>query len=406
MLTKDLLNYQLRKGVFVPGKIKVKDEANLGASAALIAYLENSIGENLSQIEAEFKTIRAAFEVSEFHMRGFEKLLLDRCEFGAGSDSDGPEFRRKAFEQSQLLLQQADLNDSEMSAAERIAAQLNLSPEQLMSHLYNDLPAFQKLVKFDKITSEELLQRYNCAQIQGLLMRSSVLKIALPKWNTGELRRLLKALRFARLVVQVCKKENGSCELNVSGPLSLLMETRAYGIQLAVFFPHLLQLPEWALEAQVEFEHGRTGKLVLDNTCEIKLPLSHFNSYVPEELQMFQEAFGKKESGWKISEAQDFLPFVGEQLCFPDFEFENAKKKKIYLEVFHRWHFSALEHRIKQLESQPAPLILAVSRKLFKDEALFKEWSANKTVAKHVFFFREMPLVRDALQALSLFKID
>ena len=44
--------------------------------------------------------------------------------------------------------------------------------------LYSDLPEHRKILSFEVLAPEALLHRYNCAQIQGLILRSSNSRVA------------------------------------------------------------------------------------------------------------------------------------------------------------------------------------------------------------------------------------
>ena len=41
--------------------------------------------------------------------------------------------------------------------------------------------------------------------------------------------------------------------------------------------------------------------------------------YVPDEIQIFSEKISKKLLDWELTTSSDFVPLVGESLCFPDY---------------------------------------------------------------------------------------
>ena len=123
--------------------------------------------------------------------------------------------RKKVFKNSANLLRQneaatyqkIDLRNNESFT--RYKSEMNklmgISSEELGTQLYGDLPPFQKVLNFKKMTAEELLHRYNCAQVQGLLLRSESLMLTLPESVPAKLRQLLKYLRFNKLFAKIVK---------------------------------------------------------------------------------------------------------------------------------------------------------------------------------------------------------
>ena len=84
-----------------------------------------------------------------------------------------------------------------------LAGFIGSKAENLSQKLYADLPPFQQVLKFRKITGEGLLHRYNCAQVQGLLLRSESITVKLPDSSAASMRQLLKYLRFNKLLAKI-----------------------------------------------------------------------------------------------------------------------------------------------------------------------------------------------------------
>ena len=62
-------------------------------------------------------------------------------------------------------------------------------------------------VKIRKMTAEGLLHRYNCAQVQGLLLRCEGMTVTLPESGPAKLRQLLKYLRFNKLLANITQDQ-------------------------------------------------------------------------------------------------------------------------------------------------------------------------------------------------------
>src|SRR5262245_8838663 len=106
--------------------------------------------------------------------QGLGKLLEDRCEFEVESGHPPEELREAVFEAAAAHRKRHaevdTLDDYDPRTAfdrdavlREVAATLNLSPETVAAGLFADLKSEQRLTRFDDITPERLLQRYNVA---------------------------------------------------------------------------------------------------------------------------------------------------------------------------------------------------------------------------------------------------
>ncbi len=270
--------------------------------------------------------------------------------------------------------------------------------------MYSDLPEFNKVTKFKEISPKSLINRYNVALVQGFLFYCEHVKINIPIIDTakGDLRYLLKQIKFFQLSVQINKNAD-YVEILLDGPLSLFLHTQKYGFNLAAFFPALILLKKWEIEAKIEI--GKLAKQQGILNLNQKSPLvSHYklySSYVPEEFLMFENLFLEKEIEWKIFSECDEILFDGKNYFFPDYNFIN-NKKSIYLELFHPWHKQAIKQRIQYFENEhPYHLIIGVSKVLLKDNEIKSMIESASFFKNKGFIFREMPTVDQVIEKLS-----
>lgn len=402
MLTKNLLCYKIQKNDLVPKFISAKNSGIHSLIKNLLPIFESSKGTSRAEIEEEISLVLNDQTPDAIIGRGLEKLLFDRLEFEEGGVG-ASDLRNSVFSFASQTLAHGSFI-SLVDYYQIISSKFDLKPDHLTSNLFNDLPMHQRVAQFKKISAESLIHRYNCAQVQGHLLNCQSLKIRVSKLNVAELRRLLRYVRFFNLVAQVNNAERGFCEIVIDGPLSLFFQTQKYGMALANFFPALLHMKTWSIEALIPMKPQTEKILKLDESCGIRSHYEHFNAFIPEEIKMFQTQFEKKCDSWKISPADEFLPLEGDAFCLPDFCFENSKKVKTYLEVFHAWHGSPLIARLKQLEEaknpSSAPLLLGISKAILKDEKIKKSVEQSDYFKKFGFIFREIPTVDQVLKLL------
>ncbi len=404
MLTKDLLCFRTKSGRIQPKFIDTKSTKFLKIAFKLTELYSQSVGKDRETLENLSKQVLERFTSGITVARGLEKLLIDRTEFDTELKKEVLELREKVFRNSSALMRKNEhsgLYDSDISENESLnlyrkalASSIGSTMENLSNQLYSDLPPFQKVMKFRKINGEALLHRYNCAQVQGLLLRSEKIKLNLPESSSASLRQLLKYIRFNKLLVKISfdKKKRKSIDMQIDGPLSMFLQTQKYGLNLANFFPAILHQPEWKLDATVRIRKNNTHFLQLDQSCGIRSHLKQFLAYVPEEIQKLGQQFAKRLPDWTLNSSNEFVSLPGENICFPDYLLKHNSGKKVSLELFHNWHSAPLLNRLSQLDAQKkAPLLIGINRSLLKNLDVANKLNSSYYFSRFGFLFRDVP---------------
>lgn len=403
MLTKDLVCYKNYKNNVNPKFINPFDSELLNVAEELIEIFKDSVGDTRAELLENSKMILDGSEKPILVLRGFQKLLLDRTKFDTSADEKFTNFREKVFTKTSEFLTTQDFeNFAEFRA--KIETNFSQKYKEISTKLYSDLPEFQEVLKFKSITSEQLLNRYNCAQIQGLLIHCNQLEITVSDSEPKKLRQLFKFLRFFQLLAKVEKLNENTFKIFVDGPLNLFYRTQKYGLNLANFFPSLLHQEKWHLVAKVQLKNRKIYELNLDQSCGIKPISQRFLAYVPKEVQMFQKLFSEKNSDWQISTTSNFVPLEGEAYCFPDFSLKHKNGTEVFLEIFHAWHSSHFSERLQTLNPNSPKLILGIAQNLLKDPFLSHSIESSEYFQEFGFTFREMPTVTKVSKILKKFE--
>ena len=386
MLTKDHLLYKRKKDTVIPSfldpkNVIVQDKANV-----LINIFDSSIERSQAEIKED---VSEALEQYDNVSLAFEKLLLDRCEFETPDES----IQEKRWD---IILLAERLREEKIFSSldqyrNAISEHSNLSLSDIEKSLYCDLPECKKILEFKKISAEDLIHRYNCAQIQGLLIHSKNVRIIFNEISNSDKRSLFRRLRFHQLLVEVKNKE--PLEVELSGPLSLFDGGQKYGIKLANFFPYLLHLPSFQLSAKVSLKQGEF-ELNINQNCAIKSHYKYSGAYIPEEFELVVKSFNSKSEGFEMKIADDFLNIGRQSYCFPDFCIAGKKlSKPIYIELFHKWHKFQLKSRLiafLKLNKKPR-LVFGICKSIEKDSEIKKLIHENEILGKHIFYFRDFP---------------
>lgn len=407
MLTRDLLRFRNRKGKLYPQWIDPNDPSLLEAASALLDVFQQAVtkGQSRQEVAEETSLRLQACQLDTPIGRGLEKLLLDRATFEAGDPAEQQRFREQLFAQARQALHEEaqalrpDLN----SFWERVVQRQGTPIEQLQDALYADLPAQQRLREFSPLSAENLLHRYNCSQVQGLLLHAEALELRLEQPEPGELRQLCKYLRFHQLLAQIRSDTAGIFQLRIDGPLSLFYKTQKYGLQLANFFPAILLQSRWQLKTTIRFRQKPPLELQLDPSCGIRSHYRQFHDYLPAEYRQIGDRLQERLPDWGLEGASRFVPLPGDRYCFPDFMLCHPSGASVALELFHGWHAGSLRQRLHQLTqiSGGAPLLLGVAKSLAKNEEVAEALGSSAYFADYGFYFRELPTVEKLAGVLS-----
>lgn len=403
MLTKNCLRHKIVKGVLKPRYLALDDSPARALGQSLIDTFAEGKGRTQESLLETTSLLITGSECESTIGKGFEKLCLDRATFNASAHEALPALREATFKKTFALMASAECPQSLAIFQAAVACGTDYAPQALADKLYADLPMYNMLEEFKPLTLDALLHRYNCALVQGYLAQCERLVVRIKNESPQGLRRLFRYARFFQLLADTRWAQKGTLELVFDGPLSLFFQTQKYGLNLANFFPAILLLGSWELEATVSLQPGHTVELRVGSECGISSHYQQLTAYVPEEIEMFARAFTKKKSLWSLTQADDFVDLGQGVDCFPDFTLTHTGDgRATALEVFHPWHAKALLKRLTQLESATQPLvILAVARKLLKDELIAQATLQSRYFSQWGIEFREMPTTDQLLDVLQ-----
>lgn len=394
MLTKDLLVFTQRQGKIRPRFVTKKDEDVPPLAEDLVGILEAAPGVAQGDLD-EALMARTNAHRRPAVARGLAKLLLDRVEIEA-ADEAAPELRQSAFGTARDIL--AGLEDEASFEAYEAALQAKLpAPLAEVRHgLYADLPDRRHVVGWEALTAEALVERYNLALAQGLVMYAHRVTVRAERPDLVTLRRLLRWLKFCRLVSGVAR-DGDALVIDAEGPAAVLSSSRKYGLQLAMFLMAVPLLKRFEVTAEVQLPRRPKATLTLTHKDPLVSTLQAGLGHVPEELQAVADLFA--EGAWRLDTLPDLRPVGATGTCVPDFSLTHAEDDRtVAVELFHAWHRSMLDRRLEELRERPDPdLLLGVDRSLAKKP----EAKARLEAEPQVFLFNAFPTQKVLMRALK-----
>jgi uncharacterized protein len=388
MLTGKMLRVRYARDRIIPHYINTQDSLWLETAERMLEMFRGREGRTRGELEDEQ---REAFgdDPGQLVHQGLAKLLEDRCEFEVSSACPPERLRAAAFAAAARRRKEAtQLIFDRGAVLAEVAAELGLPPEAVDQGLFADLKSEQRLTKFKDISAERLLQRYNVALAQAVLLRSTRVHVTVRNEPPQRYRQLLRLVKFHRLVCELERLGPDSFRLHLDGPMSLFSATNKYGLQLALFLPAVLLCRDFTLEAELRWGPQRKPKKFLVAPGDGLV--SHYpdhGMYTPPELAMFAGLFRKRVADWELVEETDILP-LGDGFWAPDFRLvHKATGRVVYLEVLGFWRRSSAEKHLERLRRHARePFLLAVSDGLHIDEGELEGLPAG------IHRFRNMPL--------------
>jgi predicted nuclease of restriction endonuclease-like RecB superfamily len=399
MLTGKMVRVRYARDRIIPHYLDVRDPAWLEVVERLLELFRGQEGKTRGELEQDLADTFGDDPGQLVH-QGLAKLLEDRCDFEVVSGHPPEQIRAAVFRAASVARQGLEIQKGEDerfsplpgfdrdAVLNQVAGELGLTPEVIEQGLFADLKSEQRLAKFEDVTAERLLQRYNVALAQAVLLRCTRVHVTVRGEPPQRYRQLLRQVKFHRLVCEVEKLGSDAFVLHLDGPLSLFSATQRYGLQLALFLPAVLLCRDFELRAELRWGAQRKPKVFLLGPADgLVSHAADLGMYVPAELGMFAELFRKRVPDWELTEETGVFP-LGEGFWVPDFRLvHRASGRAVYLEVLGFWRRASAEQHLARLRRHaPEPFLLAVSDQLHIEDADLGDLPAG------IHRFRNMPL--------------
>jgi predicted nuclease of restriction endonuclease-like RecB superfamily len=409
MLTGDLVRVKIAKARVIPQYID-RDAAHwLEAAESLLLLFREGAGMTRGEIESEIDELFGGGGKATQVYRGLAKVLEDRAEFEVVADVPPEVIREKVFlaaadYRRQLRAEgcgpvpRALFRRDEVLSA--VAAELNLEPDAVLNSLFADLHDENRMLRFEDMTAQRLIDRYNVALAQAVLLRSVLVKAEVRNERPARYRQLFRRLKFHRLLYRVEGSMRDGYVFQIDGPLSLFSATTKYGLQVAWFLPALLLCSDFRLEAELRWGPKRDPRsFLLESRDALVSHQADTGVYIPAELTAFVERFRQVAPGWEISECTDVVELGCEGVWVPDYRVVHAASgTDVFIEVLGFWKRSSLERLTRLLPLHGPPrFVLAISDRLKVDE------EALQDLPGPILRFKEIPNASELAALLETF---
>src|SRR5262245_24541946 len=196
MLTGKMVRVRHGRDRILPVYLDVHDPDWLMAAERLLELFREHQGRSRGELEDELEG-EFGDESNPVVYQGLAKLLEDRCEFEVASPEKSPEeIREVVFRHAAVRRAKPDAEFQRDDVLREAASELGLSVEAVEQGVFADLKSAQRLVRFQDTTPGRLLQRYNVALAQAVLLRSTKVTVAIRREPPQRYRQLLRLVKF------------------------------------------------------------------------------------------------------------------------------------------------------------------------------------------------------------------
>jgi predicted nuclease of restriction endonuclease-like RecB superfamily len=378
MLRSEHVIARLSRGRLVPHRLSKDDPETLEVAEELCELYTHQVGGQRSRLEERLAALEEELGPRLDPRRGFRivralsKLLEERATWTSPTVADPYTVRTRIFELAATLPEPPAAEPGLLGTPtredvlSRVATEAGIDdPAALM---YADRQGAQLLEGFEEPSPEELVARYNVAQVQGVLYAARELVVDLGE--RADARLVFHYVKLLGLIYALEPTSRGY-RLQLDGPLSIFGATRKYGLRLAKFLPGLLLTSPWKLSATIEWK-DRNATLELDSETS-GLESHYLGPREEHEADPVREAFvrawerTKDTGGWELEAGAGVLPFPEKKVALvPDFTLKRAGER-VHLEVLGFWSERNLVERVALLRDarkRGHRVLVAVSEKL------------------------------------------
>jgi predicted nuclease of restriction endonuclease-like RecB superfamily len=349
---------------------------DLRARAVLLATEVRELAlSHVGRTRDELEDAWSALEVAPRERKlcaGLAKLVEDEAEFESADGEQAADLRQALFS-SAAQARRSDTPFERDRVVAEVAAARGLTPASLDALLYADLRGAQRLVGCHAPEPEALVERYERAQVQAVLLHA-VRVVAEVRCAGGDAyRALFRKLKFRRLLHRVTPLEEGGYRIEIDGPFSLFQSVAKYGLELALTLPALEACSSFSLNAEVRWSN-RAKPLAFRYE---RRSASHASEPAParDEVSELGAEIGALGGEWTASVAEKVLDLPGAGVCVPDLVLRRERDgEEVFVEVLGYWSRQSVWRRVELAKKGlGARLLFVVSSRLRVSEEVLDD---------------------------------
>ena len=369
MLTAELVRFTRRRGQILPRFVPPRDPALLALASDMIATVEAHVGATRAELEEALACWIPAGQAGRVE-QGLAKLLDKRCAWSTAAPVDPVALRETLFDLAAnhhpVAPDPSAQGTPRAQLIEEAARRHGLTSLETEEALYADLKSAQRLTSFRTLSDTRLVERYNLALAQTLLLRAASMEVLVRETQAPVLRQLFRWLKFFQLMHRSHHSAEG-LRVRIDGPSSILQQSQRYGVALGSFVALLPHLQRWELRAEIRWSPDRSPDLLrLDERSGLKPGWRLTGTWQSDAERMLREQLARTESPWQPCDESVLIPLQGGEVLVPDVTLvHRLDGRRVHLDIVGFWRRGWLESRWQSLQQAHIQgWILCLSRQL------------------------------------------
>ncbi|MDX2021779.1 MAG: DUF790 family protein [Deltaproteobacteria bacterium] len=382
--------------------VPLDERQRLAAQAMAEAYGELArafVGKDRQSFMEACKALTPSWGAKDRKLAdGIFKLVLDRCVFEEETPLDSQQVRADVFTRAAELRRQATRPEefSRQIVLQAAAEPLGQPAALLDAALYGDLPGAHILKQALVPPPDRLLQLYELAQIQAVLLRATRVVARVACQDPAQFRGLFRTLKFHQLLFTLTPVPAGGYEITLDGPFSMFDAGTRYGLKLALALPSIMACDAWSLTADVLW--GRERKPLRFRQKGQSRPCDESGTTMAEPVSVILQRWPALQCDWTAAASARVLDLPGAGLCVPDLEFTHVNTgHTVFFELLGYWSRAAVWKRVELCEAGlPFSVVFGVSKALRVSEDVL----GDETAAA-LYVFTKTPNARSLLERIE-----
>lgn len=379
MIGPDLVRARRRGDQLTVTELSPRDreEATLIA-AHLLNTLQESLRLPLDEVSLRLDEYEREPRLEKVFL-ALKKLALDACEFGAPQGLEPAALRKELFELASSCRRELEGTSEFPRAAliAQVAMGHGVESQIIEDSLFSDLKGAAKLVRASEETAAGLVDRYEFAHVQAVLMRAVRITADVQCAQPEAYRFLFSKLKFRRLLYRLSEASDGGYRIVIEGPFSLFESVTKYGLQFSLIWPVLLSCDRGRLSAELRWGKERR---TLHYARQWQRAESEWSSRgdLRGEVGLLLEQITASSKAWQVRRSEALFEVPGVGIVVPDLELRRGKDV-VHVEVLGYWSRDAVWRRVEWAEAAPRvrgrpppKLIFAASSRLRVSEQVLE----------------------------------
>ncbi len=346
MLPKEFLEVKKYRGKMSPKFLTFDD---LEMVKEVLEVYEKSLGSKLKVARKKLKRMETAKNYRR--LRGLARIVENSIRYISSTSLNPYEVRKFLFSRG-LVTSKEERQKAILEASEKF----NSTVEEIENSIFADLEEESLIEEITIKDSEELLRKYNLSLLQTSLFNS----LRMSFWSEGGHKKIFWAIKRLGLMYEI-GDERG---VTLTGPASILKQTRKYGTSFAKIVPFIVSSQGWWIRAEILDEFSRkVYRMEVSSESAIPFPGEfggvEFDSSLEEELYTRLKT---SRPDIEILREPEIVK-AGDYAFIPDFRLKKGDKE-VYIEIAGFWTEDYLKKKIEKIKKSNVPLIVVGGEEL------------------------------------------